>query len=84
MTLVICKTWIVNPCHTRVVVEELRHLFGIAAMALHAHGEGLKTEIEKEGILRSGNGTKVTHELGNEFGGVTHFAECLGIGKSVV
>ena len=48
MTLVIGESGIVNPSHTRVIMQELCHLLGIAAMTLYAQCQGLKSEIEQE------------------------------------
>ena len=84
ITLVVSQSGIVNPCHTRVVVQELRHLLGIAAMTLHAQCQGLKSEIEQERVLRCRYRTEVAHKLGNKLGGISHLAECLGVGESVV
>ena len=62
------QTAVVHPTHLRVLFQPLCHLLGISTMLTHAEMESFQSEIEKEGVLRSRNGTEVTHELGNELG----------------
>ena len=53
-------------------------------MLLHAQREGLKTEVEEEGVLGCWDAAEVAHELRYEVCGVTEFAECINIGEAVV
>ena len=75
---------VVYPCHARIALQELCHALGVLAVAGHAQMEGLQTEVQQEGVLRSGDAAEVAHELGDELGGVGHLSEGLGVGQAVV
>ena len=75
---------IAHPRHALVLFEPLCHLLRITAMLLHAEMEGLKTEVEEEGVLGSRNASEVTHQLGYELRAICRASESLGIDQAVV
>ena len=81
---VVFQPAIVHPCHLVVVVQELGHLLGILAVLGHAQVQRLQTHVEQEGVLRSGYGAQVAHELCHELGGISHLAECLNVCQAVI
>ena len=84
MVLVAGQSAIVYPGHALVLRQEFGHALGVLAVTGHAQVQRLQSEVQQECVLRGWNGAEVAHQLGNEFGGVGHLAELLGVGQSVV
>ena len=84
IVLVRGQTCIVHPSHLGILLEPLGNLLRVLAMAGHAEVERLESEVEEEGVLRSGNASQVAHQLGYKFGGVSHLAESLRVGQAVI
>ena len=47
----------------REAVQELCRLHGVAAMTLHAKRQSFQTDIKKEAVHGSGDGSEVAHQL---------------------
>ena len=84
MELVTGQSAIVYPGHPAVLLQKLSHPLGVAAMLSHAQMQSLKAQIEDERVHGSGDGTQITHELCHQLGAITHLAESLHIGESVI
>ena len=84
MILIALQTAIMNPSHALIVLQELCHLLCICTMLAHTEVETLKTEVEDERIHRGRDAAEIAHQLSYEFGGVTHLAESLHIGQTMV
>ena len=75
---------IIDELDLRMAFQEGGHLFGVAAVAVHAHGKGLQAHVQIEGALRGLTAAEVAHDLHPGLDDKGGFAEGLRVDGSVV
>ena len=84
VVFVALQSAVVHPSHPFVLFQKLGHGLCVLAVALHAQVQRFQAQIEQEAVERAGDGAQVAHQLCRGFGDVSHLAESLGIGQSMV
>ncbi len=78
----VVKGGIFHPFDFGMIFQIQRHLFGIAAMAFHAQGERIRTDIGQKRVLRTHDRTRIAHHLRAAFGAERYGK--IGVNQTVI